>query len=184
MGERRRGARADQHGTQPLVTDVVLWSVQHPPVELVVGRWAVVALEGALDMVTAGGGAPELPRRPPRVPVDPLEPLDLAGPLTIRGAAPWLPRPALGPQHISANSHSACLDRTGHGASPPLPLPDLTVAAATCHDRYRRRRRASAVWSLEVTGPQARATITGPWLALAWLAHLAGWPEPGRAGQG
>ncbi|WP_298991356.1 hypothetical protein [uncultured Pseudokineococcus sp.] len=162
----------------PLVADVVPWHVERTPVELVLGRSALAALGLAVALASTSSVDVEPPGAGPRVPEDPQEQLHLGDALTVHGSAPWLPRPALGPQSLRVDGRSASLTPLDGSSGRALPLADLVVTAATCHDRYRRRRRAGARWSLDVVGPGATATVTGPWLALAWLGHLADWPEP------
>ena len=167
----------------PLVSDVVGWSVQRRPPELVPGDWVLWGFEAALATTSGDGLGPEPPSAPPRVPADPDEALQLSRPAGICGTAPWLPDPALGPQRVCTSSRSAWLrptrgSPTWDAPRRELPLDQLVVTSASCRDHYRRRRRAGARWALEVSGADARATITGSWLALAWLGHLAGWPEP------
>ncbi len=60
-----------------------------------------------------------------------------------------------------------------------VPLEHLRILAAEPIGRDRKDPRAR--WRLEVTDvrePRASITITGEWISLAWLGHLAGWPEP------
>jgi hypothetical protein len=42
------------------------------------------------------------------------------------------------------------------------------------------RRAQTATWELILTSDdnEERITVMGPWLTLAWLAHLGGWAEP------
>jgi hypothetical protein len=37
---------------------------------------------------------------------------------------------------------------------------------------------ASAQWELVLARGDDRLTVQAPWLTLAWMGHLAGWPEP------
>lgn len=60
-----------------------------------------------------------------------------------------------------------------------MPLQHLRILAAEPIGRDRKDPRAR--WRLEVTDvrePRASITIAGEWISLAWLGHLAGWPEP------
>lgn len=169
------------------MADVVAWSVQRRPLELAVGRWVVWGVEAAVS-ATSLDPVPESPAAQPRVPADPDEALHLPGPAEVHGAAPWLPDPALGPQQVCASSRAAWLRPTRGAptwgtARRELPLEQLAVTSATCRDHSRRRRRADARWTLELSGPAAQATLTGSWLALAWLGHLGGWPEPRPTGR-
>ena len=37
---------------------------------------------------------------------------------------------------------------------------------------------ASAQWELVLAQGDDHLTVQAPWLTLAWMGHLAGWPEP------
>jgi hypothetical protein len=50
--------------------------------------------------------------------------------------------------------------------------------------RNRPERHAEVPWTLTVTDGPHTGALTGAWLALAWIGHLAGWPEPAPAEAG
>ena len=58
-----------------------------------------------------------------------------------------------------------------------MPLDQLRIARAHCRSGRRPTRHAHAPWTLTLTG-EGTVDVHGPWLALAWIGHLAGWPEP------
>ena len=60
-----------------------------------------------------------------------------------------------------------------------LPLASVTVAAAVCLRPEPNPDDIGAVWELTITGPDGvHWTVRGPWLYLAHLGTLAGWPQP------
>ena len=61
-----------------------------------------------------------------------------------------------------------------------LPLEDLRIESARSLDRVPRRQARSR-WALELSGGSGDLNafeIHGSWLALAYVATIAGWPEP------
>jgi len=58
-----------------------------------------------------------------------------------------------------------------------VPLAELRIDRARAHGVGRRDRRPHTRWTLSLTGA-GTVEVDGAWLALAWLGHLAGWPEP------
>lgn len=104
------------------------------------------------------------------LPADPDDYLDL-GPLTLR-------LPESGPaEPVQAT-------RTGVWATPEgRPPRRLAVEAWRVVDAVpgagsRRPRHPDAEWTLTVTDGSTRGSLTGAWLGLAWIGHLAGWSEP------
>ena len=155
----------------------VAWTVDPTPPEVAAGR-AVAGLAGVLwTLATAGadspGGTPSWD-----VPADPDAFADL-GRLRLSGTAPWLPA---GNRHlVRATSRDAWLG-AGRGQRPSVrvPLEDLRVTGARPLSRSRRPRHAAAPWELSLAGTRSELLLDGPWLSLAWLGRLGGWPEPAR----
>ena len=149
---------------------LVGWTVEDPPA----GRSAARALGGLLHLVSAvvtfGADAAGGARRPSwDVPADPDAYLDL-GPVELR-----LPRTAR-PEQVAATRHEVWTTRPD-GPPSRLPVGTWRVVEAVPRDR-RGRRYADASWTLSVTDGRRTGSLTGAWLALAWIGHLAGWPEP------
>lgn len=157
------------------VRDAVEWDVQPPTPSVRIGR----AILGLLDVVSAAassasasyGGQPRLPLDPDdKVPVDPL---------FISGRAPWMPADWAGRQLVEMTSVRATINPAGmESTARELPLDDLRIARARPRHRSRRPKHPTASWVVELTDGEHTLTLTGPWLSVAWLGHLARWPEP------
>jgi hypothetical protein len=146
------------------------WTVEDPPT----GRSAARVLGGLLHLVSAvvtfGADAAGSARRPTwDVPADPDAYLDL-GPVELR-----LPTTARA-ERVQATRHEVWTTRPG-GPPSRLPVGSWRVVEAAPRSRAGRRD-AEAVWTLTVTDGGRTGSLTGAWLALAWIGHLAGWPEP------
>lgn len=173
--------RAD--GRHPRIRDVVEWHVTRTPPEIsLAARLAnLVGFAVAVALQDSSGGLGGFDSRDvpdPRLPVRTDQLIELAPP-TITGTAPWLQTWRWGDQRVVADRGHAWLESGPGARTRPLPLDELVVRSARCRSWYRRRpRRADAVWELDLVGPDTGVRITGPWLSLAWLGHLGGWPEP------
>ncbi|GAA1754814.1 hypothetical protein GCM10009710_37370 [Aeromicrobium alkaliterrae] len=169
--------------------EVVAWNVQRMPRIRVLGlrlwhllKWvAVIAVN--IPLAIGGDSAGDIPRRRPirpRLPHDVREPLDVEPPL-VGGDVTWL-------GNRWTNKHPITLYADKAEIAPltkviDVPLEHLRLLRAVPSGRTGRDPRAP--WSLDVADarePRASITITGEWISLAWLGHLAGWPEPGSAG--
>jgi hypothetical protein len=150
--------------------------VEDPPA----GRSAARALGGLLHLVstvlTLGADAAGGARRPSwDVPADPDGYLDL-GPVELR-----LPVTARA-ERLQATRQQVWATRP-HGPPASLPVGSWRVVEAVPRNRAGHRH-ADAPWTLAVTDGTHTGSLTGAWLALAWIGHLAGWPEPAPAGAG
>ena len=65
---------------------------------------------------------------------------------------------------------------------PPSRVPIEAWRITGAVPRNRPERHAEAPWTLTVNDGAQTASLSGAWLALAWIGHLAGWPEPGISG--
>ena len=150
----------------------VEWSVDDPSPAVRAG-WVLGGLfRLASTVATFGADAGSDARRPGwTVPADPAAYLDL-GAVTL-----WWP----------TDAPSVPVQATGHGVwatpvgQPPRPL-DVgrwRVLGAVPAGRTPRRH-PEAEWLLTVSDGAVQGTLSGAWLALAWIGHLAGWPEPAR----
>ena len=111
------------------------------------------------------------------LPADPDDDVGL-GLVRLRGDAPWLPGAAGARHRVRATQRQALVeDAAGRRPPVPIPLAQLRVERARPHGVGRRDRRAHARWTLTLTGA-GTVEVEGDWLALPWLGHLAGWPEP------
>jgi hypothetical protein len=153
---------------------LVGWTVEDPSAGRSAGRVLGGLFHLLSTVVTLGADARMGARRPSwDVPADPNAYVDL-GPLELR-----LPSTARA-QRVQASRREVWTTSTER---PPARLPvegwRVTGAAPRHHSG---RRDAEAPWTLTVTDGTATGTLTGAWLALAWIGHLAGWPEPTAAG--
>ena len=156
---------------------LVGWTVQDTPPESRAGRAVGALLHVVSAVVTLGadaaGGAR---RRAWTVPADPAAYLDL-GVLRLHWQA-------------SAPGEPVAASREGVWVVPPgrppraLPVDSWRVVRAVPGTGSRRPRQAEAPWQLEVTDGTSTGSLTGDWLALAWIGSLAGWPEPAEPGDG
>jgi hypothetical protein len=150
---------------------MVRWSVQDPPPEARAGRVLGAVLHAASTVVTLGADAAAGARRPTwTVPADPAAYLDLgAVRLHWPSSAPGEP--------VAASREGVWAVEPG---LPPraLPVGSWQVLRAVPGTGSRRPRQAGAPWRLEVGDGTTTGSLTGAWLALAWIGTLAGWPEP------
>jgi hypothetical protein len=110
-----------------------------------------------------------------RLPQDPHEEINGFACKVDGGDAPWMPGKYADPSWLRMSAASAWisppglprrvdLDLTVHHLVRLLPDGDQTGPADPC--------------TATIAGPESEFTIRGPWLAIAWLGHLAGWPDP------
>ena len=156
--------------------DAVAWTVDDTPPEVAAARGAAGVVGVVWTLVTAGSDAPSAGTPSWDLPTDPDAFGDL-GRLRLSGTAPWLPA---GNRHLLRVTSRDAWVGTGRGERPSVrvPLEDLRVTAARSRSRSRRPRHAAAPWELDLAGTRSELLLDGPWLSLAWVGHLAGWPEP------
>ena len=162
------------------IDEVVSWSVDPNPAwvrAVGVGQFLV---EAVLAFTSYGSvGRPEALRRR-RLPVTQTEPIHLA-PAFVEGEANWLPSPWAGRQLVECGLNGATINPKGfEGSDVQIPLCRLLITDARPKTRWSRRRYATANWVVTLTEGADRVALTGPWLTLAWIGHLANWPEPPR----
>ena len=152
---------------------LVRWTVQDPPPEARAGRALGAVLHLASTVVTLGADAASGARAASwSVPADPEGFLGL-GVVQLR----W---PATAPAEQVQATRQAAWATSARSERPPrrLPIESWHVTAAVPGTGSRRPRHARAPWRLTVTDGVASGSLSGAWLALAWIGHLAGWPEP------
>jgi hypothetical protein len=165
----------------PSVRDQVTWSVQDPPLEARLVRGLTTA---AFFLATVGEDLPwwlHRTRRPRRVwALTPAgqEWVDLE-PLLLSGDAAWMPAWSTGTVPVAATGQNAwMLPADLDQPAAPMPLHMLRVVGARPLTRWRRPKRPRAAWVLTLSDAVTEVDLQGSWLSLAWVAHLAGWPEP------
>jgi len=151
---------------------MVGWTVEDPPAAHRAGRVLGGLLHAVSTVVTLGADAAMGAPRPTwDVPADPDDYLDL-GPVELR----W-PSTAR-PERVQATRSAVWTTAPGRPAS-RLPVADWQVVEAVPRDRATRDPEAP--WTVTLTDGRQTGTLTGAWLALAWVGSLAGWPEPARS---
>lgn len=156
---------------------LVTWTVEDPPPEARLGQLLSAVVSTAATLATLGTTTGARPAPSWALPTDPGAYVDL-GQVGARGDAPWLPgRP--GARHrLQATQRTVLVDgATGRRPPTPVPLADLRIARARPRRPGRHSRYPTAPWLLTLEGAGA-VEVDGAWLALAWIGHLAGWPEP------
>jgi hypothetical protein len=179
--------------TAPELRDLVGWTVEDTPPEVVVGRRLARLLHVVSAVATLGADAAGGARTPTwELPADPAAFVDL-GVVELHGRSSLLPAPAPRTQLVAATRQDVWLV-PGRSERPTarLPVDRLRVVGAVPGTGSRRPRHAYAPWTLtlddgrdhDAHGDDGQGTLTlsGAWLALAWIGHLAGWPEPATDG--
>jgi hypothetical protein len=160
------------------------WTVEDTPRARILTQRLGAALHAVSTVVTLGADATSGARPPAwTVPADPDQFLDL-GVVRLRGRAGWLPPTPSA--HLVAATRRAVWVTPGRGERPThrVPVESLRIAAARPAGRTGPSRYARASWTLTLTDGADRLELDGAWLALAWIGHLAGWPEPTPAPAG
>ena len=150
---------------------MVDWTVEDPPPEARAGRVLGGVFRAVSAVVTLGADA-ALGARPPSwsVPADPAEYLGL-GVVELRWPDPAPAEP------VEATREAVWVAVPGRPAR-RLPVDTWQVVRAVPGSGSRRPRQSTSPWRLELTDGSVTGSLTGSWLALAWIGHLAGWPEP------
>ena len=136
-----------------------------------------------LALSIANGNAPagdvsSLGDDPPRVPRDPAEPVAELPCVVAGGSAAWLPAGTEG-AHLWAARSRTWVELPGETADVELDRATLTLRSLTLAPAEQGPWTLEARCSATVTGPGQELVLEGSWLAIAWLGHLAGWPDPG-----
>jgi len=156
---------------------LVGWTVEDAPPEAKVGRVLSGVLRAVSTVVTLGADAAIGARVATwEVPVDPAAYLGL-GVVELH----W---PEGAPAEQVQATREAVWATSARSQRPPRRLPVQTwrVVAAVPGSGSRQPRHAQAPWQLTVTDGAQTGSVSGAWLALAWIGHLAGWPEPALPG--
>jgi hypothetical protein len=150
---------------------MVGWTVEDPPPEARAGRVLGGVFRAVSAVVTLGADAALGARTPGwTVPADPADYLDL-GVVELRWPDGARPEP------VEATRDAVWVAGPGRPAR-RLPVEGWQVVRAVPGNGSRRPRQSTSPWRLELTDGSATGSLTGAWLALAWIGHLAHWPEP------
>ena len=148
---------------------MVGWTVTDEPPARAAERLLGGFLHLVSTVVTLGADAGIGARRPTwDLPADPDGYLDL-GRVELR-------LPATAPaEPVQATRRDVWTTATGR---PPSRVPVEAFRVVDAVPRNRPERHATAEWTLTIGDGSRTATLTGAWLALAWIGHLGGWTEP------
>lgn len=163
-----------------LVEDAVQWRIERDRVltKLADSVVFLVKLLGELAAAAGAGGTfPSAVGVHPRVPLSDDEELTLEQAF-VDGTAPWMPQKWAGKQAVRTFLTRATIDLSGLERQRVIPLGDLRIVAGHCRSRFRKRKQSRAKWVLELTDGKYDVRLSGEWLTLAWIGHLAKWPEP------
>ncbi|WP_309063303.1 hypothetical protein [Streptomyces sp.] len=170
---------------QPRIRDVVTW---RPPSKRSRGLrlarnvlgglvWAFgAAIDLASNMV---GGASQvdspnaLARK--RLPCDPHEEISGFECKVVDGNAAWVPSRHADPAWLRMSATAVWITPPGLPRRIELDVEAYRLVQLTPDDqRLGPADRCVAT----ITGQGVEFRISGPWLAVAWLGHLGGWPDP------
>ncbi|MFC8504577.1 hypothetical protein ACFUC1_19655 [Pedococcus sp. NPDC057267] len=164
---------------QPRVADVVSWPVERVPLYQRIGSYLGLILNFAVVLVLQDSGMNDMGSwrlRDQRMPVPP-ETRGL-GSIELEGTAPFMSR--LRPKElVDLRTDGAWINPMGLDHSEvALPLPRFKLVKLIPLRPKRGRHYPSAQWRAKVLFDDNALELTGTWLELAWLAHLADWPLP------
>ena len=155
--------------SEPDLRRLVGWTVQDEPSGRAVERRLGGFFHLVSTVVTLGADAGIGVRRPTwDLPTDPDGYLDL-GRVELRLPATARAEP------VQATRRDVWTTASGR---PPSRVPVEAFRVVDAVPRNRPGRHATAEWTLTVTDGAQTGSLSGAWLALAWLGHLGGWPEP------
>ncbi len=167
--------------TQPLIRDLIGWRPPGSSADKVadgVFLTLLNAVGAGIDAAigTSGGlfaGNPTLIARR-HLPSDPAEEIKGFLCMVMTGTAPWMP---------SVHADRPLVRMSGSAAwvvPPGIPRPVALDLAALRLVRLNTDRVVSMSdeCTAAIGGKGIDVEIRGPWIAIAWLGHLAGWPDP------
>ena len=163
--------------TQRELRNLVTWTVEESPPRARIGRLFRTVVS-TIDTVASFGATAGASTGPTwTLPADPDAYVDI-GLVQVRGDAPWLLGGRVRRQRLQATQRAVMVSDTAGRRAPALvPVKELRIAHVRPRSGRRQSRHAEAPWTLALTG-SGNVDVHGPWLALAWIGHVAGWPEP------
>ena len=158
--------------------DLVDWTVEDAPAGARIARVANTLLRIASTVATLGADANVGAHAPTwALPADSEGFIDI-GIVRLAGRAAWLPAASDGSVLLGATRTGVWTTGRSDRPGRSVPVEELRVVSAV-PGSSSEARHARAPWRLTLAdGSDQRLTLDGAWLALAWIGHLAGWPEP------
>ncbi|MFW5461121.1 hypothetical protein ACOCJ7_00980 [Knoellia sp. CPCC 206453] len=165
---------------EPTVVGTVSWTI-HRRTGLRGFLARAIEIVAALIALRSQGGWTLSPVNA-RVPTDPTIEMKLDSPL-VRGKASFMPRYVDDNgtfMAVYADRATVAVPRRFETVDVVVPLSAFAPFHARCLSGGRFPKAATAEWELVLGSDDTgeRVTVTAPWLTLAWLGHLGGWPEP------
>lgn len=166
--------------TQREIRDSVSWTVEESPPGARTGR-LLRTVFGTIDAVASFGASAGASTGPTwTLPADPDAYVDI-GLVQVQGDAPWLLEGRVRRHRLQATQRAVLVaDTAGRRAPELVPVDALRIVRARPRSGRHQTRHAEAPWTLTLTGA-GDVDVHGAWLALAWIGHVAGWPEPTRS---
>jgi len=171
---------------RPRLGDLIEWRPPAPPsgarrVGFNAIRGLVVVVAGAVALGSNGLTPSSLDlgrvsRR--RLPDDPGEEILEFSCRVTDGTAPWMPGSHADRPVLRMSSTSAWIQPPGLRSRVEL---DLSRHRLTGMRHLFSVPGPEGMVSAEIVGPETQVTVRGTWIAIAWLGHLAGWPDPQEA---
>lgn len=170
----------------PRIRDLVNWREPRPattPAQVgkVVLHWVGIAIELVSGVLSPGLGTPvEIPSvaSRQRLPRDPAEEIPGFRCTVVGGAAPWMPSVHADRATLHMSATAAWIVPPGIPRRIELDLPTLRPTQLV---PQRGLAGLAGTWTATLVGEQTAIELRGPWIAIAWLAHLGHWPEPTAA---
>jgi hypothetical protein len=114
-----------------------------------------------------------------RLPRDPQEEIDGFACKVVGATAPWMPSKYADPAWLRMSATGAWISPPGLPRRINLDLTAYRLAQLLPDGRTGPADPCIAT----IAGQESEFKISGPWLAVAWLGHLAGWPDPNTGAQ-